>query len=121
MIWDAANRRLFAARDRFGIKPLYYLHQGDRLLLGSEVKSLIGAGYRPTWDCESFFSGFCTAIPPSRPLTVPGSATLPPGHYLVYEEGKLAIQRVIGTWSICPCRMPHQATIDAAKKRSRDV
>ena len=43
-LWDEANRTLFAARDRFGIKPLYYTVYRDTLFLGSEIKSLFAAG-----------------------------------------------------------------------------
>ena len=40
-IWDARNSRLFLARDRYGIKPLYYRWDGQTLLFGSEVKSIL--------------------------------------------------------------------------------
>lgn len=40
-LWDARNHRLLIARDRIGIKPLYYSHQGDRLLFGSEIKAIL--------------------------------------------------------------------------------
>jgi asparagine synthase (glutamine-hydrolysing) len=40
LIWDPCTRQLFVARDRFGIKPLYYTRQGDRLYFASEVKAL---------------------------------------------------------------------------------
>ncbi|HEY7505516.1 MAG TPA: asparagine synthase (glutamine-hydrolyzing) [Gemmatimonadales bacterium] len=39
-IWDRAKRELFCSRDRFGIKPFYYIHQGDRFYFGSEYKPL---------------------------------------------------------------------------------
>jgi asparagine synthase (glutamine-hydrolysing) len=40
-LWDRRQRRLFAARDRFGIKPLYYYHSDDRLILASEIKAIL--------------------------------------------------------------------------------
>ena len=40
-VWDVREQRLFAARDRIGIKPLYYYDNGDVLLLASEIKSLL--------------------------------------------------------------------------------
>lgn len=39
-IWDRTKRELFCSRDRFGIKPFYYIHQGDRFYFGSEYKPL---------------------------------------------------------------------------------
>jgi asparagine synthase (glutamine-hydrolysing) len=93
VLWDETRRRLFAARDRFGIKPLYYLHQSSRLLLASEVKSLIGAGYCPAWDCESFFLvSALQYLLPDRSL-FQGVQQLAPGHYLVFEDGKLTVHR----------------------------
>jgi asparagine synthase (glutamine-hydrolysing) len=40
-LWDASERRLFAARDRLGIKPLYYRHSSQAFLFGSEIKTLL--------------------------------------------------------------------------------
>jgi asparagine synthase (glutamine-hydrolysing) len=46
-LWDVRRQRLLIARDRLGIKPLYFTHDGHELLFGSEVKALIAAGVRP--------------------------------------------------------------------------
>ncbi|MDQ3050542.1 MAG: asparagine synthase (glutamine-hydrolyzing) [Bacteroidota bacterium] len=40
IIWDKKNQSLFASRDRFGIKPFYYLHEGERFVFASEIKTL---------------------------------------------------------------------------------
>src|SRR5262245_41361505 len=53
IIWDESHRTLFAARDRFGIKPLFYAFHGDTLYLASEVKALFEAGVPARWDAES--------------------------------------------------------------------
>jgi asparagine synthase (glutamine-hydrolysing) len=44
LIWDGGRQRLFAARDRLGIKPLYYAEAGGRLLIGSELKAFVASG-----------------------------------------------------------------------------
>ena len=43
-IWDAPKRRLLLARDRLGVKPLYWTTVGDRLLFGSEIKAIVESG-----------------------------------------------------------------------------
>src|SRR5262249_18379774 len=52
---DENARTLFAARDRFGIKPLYYARHGGALYLASEIKALLAAGVPARWDRDSFF------------------------------------------------------------------
>src|SRR5215470_14943201 len=53
VIWDEKTRILFAARDRFGIKPLFYAFHHDTLYLASEAKALFAAGVPARWDAET--------------------------------------------------------------------
>lgn len=46
-IWDERKRKLFCARDRFGIKPFYYHLSGERFVFGSEIKAILGAEHIP--------------------------------------------------------------------------
>jgi asparagine synthase (glutamine-hydrolysing) len=55
VVWDETNRTMFAARDRFGIKPLFYAFHNDTLYLASEVKALFAAGVPAGWDVESIY------------------------------------------------------------------
>src|ERR1700758_2303662 len=55
VLWDETNRSIFAARDRFGIKPLFYAFHGETLYLASEVKALFAAGVPARWDAESVY------------------------------------------------------------------
>jgi asparagine synthase (glutamine-hydrolysing) len=53
-LWDKRERRLLLARDRYGIKPLYYAWCGDKLLFGSEIKAIIAhPAYRTKMDLEA--------------------------------------------------------------------
>ena len=46
-LYDARQRRVILARDRFGICPLYYARQGDWLIFGSEIRALLASGLVP--------------------------------------------------------------------------
>ena len=50
VLWDETNRTIFAARDRFGIKPLFYAFHEETLYLASEAKALFAAGVPARWD-----------------------------------------------------------------------
>jgi asparagine synthase (glutamine-hydrolysing) len=85
VLWDGPNNALFAARDRFGIKPLYYTIHGGTLYLASEIKALVAAGVPARWDRAAFFQANHfggTPAPPDRTL-FEGIYTVPPGHYLI--------------------------------------
>jgi asparagine synthase (glutamine-hydrolysing) len=86
-IWDSVNRQLFLARDRLGIKPLYYSRRGPDLLFGSEVKALLA---HPA--CSREFNWRDWAPGPDRlPTFVSGVDCLPAGHYLAWNtHGELA-------------------------------
>src|SRR5262249_23631880 len=50
VLWDRDSRSVFAARDRFGIKPLFYAIHDGKLYFASEVKALFAMGVPPEWD-----------------------------------------------------------------------
>jgi asparagine synthase (glutamine-hydrolysing) len=88
-IWDTRTRCLVLARDRFGIKPLHWARLADGgLAFGSELKCMLAApGFSREIDPDAVeaFLAF-NSIP--APLTIYRSARkLPPGHYLVWQEG----------------------------------
>src|SRR5262245_58204388 len=58
-IWDTRERKLTLARDRFGVKPLYYARAGDTFLFGSEIKAIAAHGaYRTQLDREGLLEYF---------------------------------------------------------------
>src|SRR4051794_8762629 len=88
-IWDAPRRRLVLARDRFGIKPLYYRARGEELLFASELRSLPRGAI--DLDALEAFLAF-NSIP--APLTIfQEIRKLPPGHLLVWEGGSPRLER----------------------------
>lgn len=93
-IWDVQRKRLFASRDRLGVKPFYYFKDDDKLIFSSEIKAIAAVqplhqanlakvhdylryGYR-TSDGSTFFADV---------------HELPPGHNLVVENGELTFSR----------------------------
>jgi asparagine synthase (glutamine-hydrolysing) len=89
---DERNGLLFAARDRFGIKPLYYARVGDTLYLASEVKALFAAGVPPRWDHEAMFQELHGILDQDRSL-FGGIFQIPPGHYMLASRYHTQILR----------------------------
>jgi asparagine synthase (glutamine-hydrolysing) len=93
-LWDSRKRRLVLARDRFGIKPLYYGVGGGWLSFASELKALVrrpGFSTEVDLDALEAFLAF-NSIP--APLTIFREARkLPPGHLLVWEGGEPRVER----------------------------
>jgi asparagine synthase (glutamine-hydrolysing) len=88
-IWDANERRLILARDRFGIKPLYYRLQGDELRFASELRALP----RGEIDPEALEAYLAFNFVPAPYSIFQGTLKLPPGHLLVWKEGKTRLDR----------------------------
>ncbi len=104
-IWDRPRRKLLLARDRVGIKPLYYAHAGSRLIFASELKALLQA------------PGFAARLRPEALLDyltfswIPGPGTifedcykLPPGHLLVFDESGTRVRQY---WDVEYCSDDH--------------
>jgi asparagine synthase (glutamine-hydrolysing) len=88
-IWDAPRRRLVLARDRFGIKPLYYRDEGGQLSFASELRALPRGEI--DLDAVEAFLAF-NSIP--APLTIFRDARkLPTGHVLVRDERGTRLER----------------------------
>jgi asparagine synthase (glutamine-hydrolysing) len=88
-VWDTPRRRLVLARDRYGIKPLYYRCEGGELSFASEVRAL-PRGELDLDALEAFLA--FNSIP--APLTIFREIRkLPPGHVLTWDEGRLQLDR----------------------------
>ncbi len=91
-IWDSVHGELFAARDRFGIKPLFYAVDADNIYLASEVKAIFAAGFRPAWDHKSVFQHLYFSVDQDRSL-FRGVRQVPPGHFLRIRDGGVSVKR----------------------------
>ena len=89
-IWDVTRQKLLLARDRIGIKPLYYAFVGRNVAFASELKSLLKApGVDTELDRESLSLYLTYDYLPAPYSIFEGIRKLPPGHYLVYQDGQL--------------------------------
>jgi asparagine synthase (glutamine-hydrolysing) len=93
ILWDGREDRLFAARDRFGIKPLYYAWRGEDLFLASEAKALFAAGIPAGWDRDAFFRAVHHQTTPQDRSLFEGVHQVPPGHYLIGSAGSIRLVR----------------------------
>ena len=93
VLWDEKKQRLFAARDRFGIKPLCYAEHGGELLIASEAKALFAAGIPAQWDEYSFFHAANLQYTPQDRTLFKNVYQLKPGHFMVFENQKLSISK----------------------------
>jgi len=92
VIWDQANRTMIAARDRFGIKPLFYAFHNETLYVASEVKALFAAGVPARWDTTSVYQ--CVELGGHQTRTLfDGVFQVPPGHYLIASEKHLQLHQ----------------------------
>ncbi|HRW60901.1 MAG TPA: asparagine synthetase B, partial [Defluviicoccus sp.] len=88
VMWDARQRRLFAARDPFGIKPLYYADDGQTIRLASQVKALLAGGQIDTTAEPAGHAGFFLFGHVPEPFTLyKGIRTLPAGGVLTIGDG----------------------------------
>jgi len=88
-IWDARKGTIFLARDRVGIRPLFYSLQSERLIFGSEIKSILASGHmHAAIDLQALREVFTYWSPQSPHSIFQGIQELPPGHYLLLGEGK---------------------------------
>ena len=93
-IWDSIKRELFLARDHLGIKPLYYVWIGNRLLFGSEIKALMQDAACPhEVDLESLAELFTFRSVPSPKTLFNHIYKLPPAHWMVCSREKMEIER----------------------------
>lgn len=93
-IWDREKEELFLARDHFGIKPLYYTQQANRLGFASEIKSLLELpGCTRRLNSEALHQ-YLTFLWVPDPLTMfEGIYKLPAGHFAVFRAGQLEVER----------------------------
>ena len=97
-VWDEKTGRLFAARDRFGIKPLFFAEHRGALYLASEAKALFAAGIPRSWDARAVYHAL-HACPDERRSLFAGIGQVPPGHILRTGPDGVRLERY---WDLPP-------------------
>lgn len=94
VIWDIEKKRLFAARDIFGIKPLYYAHMNGTLLFASEIKAFMEhPKFDKIFNEDALGNYLSFQFVPTNETFFKGVFCLQPGHYFVYDNGEMKITR----------------------------
>jgi asparagine synthase (glutamine-hydrolysing) len=117
-VWEEAEERLFAARDRLGVKPFFYAERERTLLFASELKALLAhPALEPVLDAEGVAEVF--ALSPSR---TPGQGVfrgvreLRPGYRLTYDREGLRVQPY---WRLES--RPHEEGLEDTARRVREL
>ena len=93
-LWDSNRRELFLARDHLGIKPLYYVDLGNRILFASEIKALLQDPDCPRdVDVEALAELFTFRYVPSPKTLFKGIRKLPQGHRITLSSRGIEVER----------------------------
>jgi asparagine synthase (glutamine-hydrolysing) len=115
-LWDERHRRLLIARDRLGVKPLYYAWDGTTLAFASEVRALLAGGFvRPELDPDAFVELLTFQNIISYRSLFRGVELLPPATTLTLDDGALTIDHY---WDPEP-RLEHNHDHDELLERLR--
>jgi asparagine synthase (glutamine-hydrolysing) len=93
-VWDEEKKELFIARDRLGIRPLYYFKDDDKLIFSSELKSILKSELIDKRISHKGLTDFLRYTTVHAPQTIiEGVRVLLPGHYLIINEEDFTIRK----------------------------
>ena len=93
-IWDANKQRLFLARDRLGIKPLYYYHDQNSLVFASEIKAILASGcLQPEVNINALDAYLTLGYVPAPETLFKNIHKLLPGHIICTENGRVVVKQ----------------------------
>lgn len=90
-VYDKQEQELFLARDRYGVKPLYYLHDDDKFLFGSELQAIVAYGIKKDIDYDSLYAYLQLNYIPAPYTIFQNVRKLMPGHWMKVKNGPLTI------------------------------
>jgi asparagine synthase (glutamine-hydrolysing) len=120
-LWDRKRQRLLAARDRFGKKPLNYYWDGQRLIFGSEIKSILEAGIPREINPIALDEYLVYRCVPAPNTLFKGVMKLPAAHILVYENGQISTKRYWELPFTPTCRDDEATAIERTRALLKDA
>ena len=112
-LWTESRKRLVLARDRMGIKPLYYHRRGEEVYFGSELKAIFEHPEVPRHlDLAALDSYLSVNYLPGPQTLIEGIRKLPPGHFLEWHHGKTWIE----PWSRSVAQKSRRQSLESAKE-----
>ena len=94
VLWDKNKKKLFGARDYFGIKPLYYAQMGESFLFGSEIKSFLPhPDFEKRLNHQALENYLTFQYSPTTETFFENVYKLPPAHSFTWQDGKMEIRR----------------------------
>ncbi|HDL19208.1 MAG TPA: asparagine synthase (glutamine-hydrolyzing) [Bacteroidetes bacterium] len=114
-IYDRKKKQLFIARDRVGIKPLYYYEDGQTFAFASEIKPILQIpGIDRSIDMEALNLFLTFEYIPSPYSIFKKVRKIPPGHFLIYRNQKIKIEKY---WDVDFSRQPEQQSVSEEELR----
>jgi asparagine synthase (glutamine-hydrolysing) len=107
-VWDENERALFLARDRLGVKPVYYAFHDGGLFFASEQKALFTAGVPRQFDSNVWEELLCFHFVSGERTPFTGVRRLLPGHYILWKDGVSQIKR---WWNLADRALAHRENL----------
>jgi len=118
-IWDAPKQQLFIARDRIGIKPLYYYNSNGKFIFGSEIKSILENKEVPRkLNHQAFYDYIGFEFVPAPETMFRDIMKLPAGHHLVCKNGNITITEY---WDLSLKPNAENLSYDDAVEKQREI
>lgn len=117
VIWDREEKKLFGARDMFGIKPFYYAQMNGSFLFGSEIKSFVEhPGFEKVFNEKALGNYLSFQFVPTNETFFKGVYCLQPGHYFTYQNRSLEITRYYEPDFTCDSEKSFDEIVDDVEK-----
>ena len=120
-VWDGRRQELFLARDRLGIKPLYYWRDAGEFLFASQVKALLETDHVPARLSPAGVGTYLAYGAVSEPLTaIDGVFALPAAHVATLRSGRLKVERYWSPPEVSRTTVPREDAVRELRARLED-